>query len=201
MKSILISILLLIFSISFGQITKLRNTLQIASTTDNAVKVFFEQRDTTLRRYITFLNHDKKDTIFLTMKNKFQSNSCFIEQIQIDNQGMKEVHITWTYTKPFGLGDYVGNETSSSSELKFVHHELWNLDTKELIFSALSYYRLEEYFQMRNTENHTLTYSEYDFTLSETGKIILTNAKKSSNTTLDKAEGVYIYNNGKYTKE
>ncbi|MBN2777544.1 MAG: hypothetical protein JXR36_07870 [Bacteroidales bacterium] len=191
-------------SITFGQVShKLVHI--VGSTKDSTIQVLFEQVDTKMKRFIIFENNSSKDTIILSMTdNKFHSNTCKIEQIQIDGKGLKEIHITWSLTKPFGLGDHIGGQTSWGEQRKFINHEIWNLDTKERLFSAVSFYSFKEYTTIHGVDEKTInthSFWSYDFSIGEDGRITISNTKRTQDQIPDNAEGNYIFADGKYHKQ
>jgi hypothetical protein len=191
-------------SLTFGQVSGHKLVRNVGSTTDSTIQVIFERVDTIMKRYIIFENKNSIDTLFLSWTdNKFHSNTCQIEQIQIDGKGKKEIHITWTYTKPFGLGDYIGGQTSWGEQRKFVNNEIWNLDTKERLFSAVSLYSIEKYTTYHGIDEKTInthSFWSYDFSIDEHGRITISNIKKTQDQIPDNTEGNYTFADGKYYK-
>ncbi|MEZ4773030.1 MAG: hypothetical protein R3D00_07600 [Bacteroidia bacterium] len=191
-------------SLTFGQLSGHKLVHHVGSTTDSTIQVIFEQVDIIMKRYIIFENKNSIDTLFLSWTdNKFHSNTCQIDQIQIDGKGMKEIHITWTYTKPFGLGDYIGGQTSWGEQREFVNHEIWNLDARERLFSAVSLYSVEKYTTYHGINEKTInTHSlwSYDFSIDEHGRITISNIKKTQDQIPDNTEGSYTFAERKYYK-
>ncbi len=197
--SIVLTLIIFQSSLCFSQAKGNRFVYVAGSTTDSTIKVIHEQVDTIIKRFMTFEGNGLKDTIYFSKSNNFHANTCRIFQIQIDGKGLKEVHIVWTYESLPGLGDYIGNETSWGSDLKFLNHEIWNLDSKEVIFTALSYYFLEEYSEFRGTKHIAKEYYKYDFVIDDLGQITISDLDQLSNKIPDRAEGIYKFINGIYT--
>ncbi len=203
-RIILSTAFILSLSMSFGQVSH-KLVHNVGSTTDSTIQVIFEHVDTTMKRYLVFENKNTIDTLFLSITdNKFHSNTCQIEQIQIDGKGLKEIHIKWTYTEPFGLGDYIGGQTSWGEQTIFVNHEIWSLDMKKRLFSAVSLYSVEKYTTYHGRDEQTInthSFWSYDFSINENGRITISNIKKTKDQIPDNTEGIYTFADGKYHKE
>lgn len=205
MKTLYLFLLSLTFSYAIGQPPAQKFRHLVGTTADSTVQVIFESIGTARSLFITFEGNPTIDTIFLPIDAEFQSNTCKIDQIQIDGMGRKEIHITWKYQSPYGFVRYIGNQQSWGKKKDFTHHEIWNLDTKECIFSATSSYSLEEYtiFHSGNGDQRTDRHSfwNYHFSIDEAGKITISKALHSSDQTPDHTPGKYIFVEGKYRKE
>jgi hypothetical protein len=159
--------------------------------------------------FYTFNN--TRDTIFLTIVHLghfTQTDSIkIIDSIQIDGIDSKELVFerymhgnTNAHGGMFDIEDYI----------VIKKYEIWNLDTKTLLFEAVSDYK--------NDFNNSYAYDFhcglascrqgqgsakyiYDFTINTNGHIRITNLKNTTDCMPDHAEGSYKFLNGKYTIE
>lgn len=160
--------------------------------------------------------NNSMDTLYLT-KIDVRSNDFFpiksskiFDTIQIDGIGSKEIIFERSYN-----GSYRNiMQAHQEEEFTKIHkYEIWNIDTKTLLFEAVSYYEFRfEYWSI--TTNHATDNDNgwsrgicsytYDFSIDSIGRI-KTTATKTINTnkacTPDKKEGFYIFTNGQYKKE
>ena len=203
-RALLLFLLLCSAAEFLGQDERAEFFHHVGSLPDSSVQIVYERTAKSHSRYIIFESENGKDSIPLSPDaNPFHSNSCSIEEIQIDGKGRAEIHIIWSYDKPFGLGDYIGGARSWGMQIHFEHHEIWNLDTKERFFSAISDYSLEEYTiyhgaQERRTE--TKSSWKYSFSIEEDSSIIIRGLRHSGTKAPDHSEGKYVFENGVYRK-
>jgi len=192
-------------SLTIGQVSGHKLVRNVGSTADSTIQVIFEQVDTCMKRYLIYENKNSIDTLFFSWtENLFHSNTCQIEQIQIDEKGRKEIHITWTFTSTPGRGDYIGGQTSWGEQRKFINHEIWNLDTKERLFRAVSLNSIDKYTTYHGLDEKTInshSYWTYDFLIDDHGRITISNIKKTKDQFPDNTEGNYTFADKKYYKE
>lgn len=162
-----------------------------------------------------YVYNNSKDTLHLTKINirinePFPAKSSKIfDTIQIDGIGLKEIIFERTYS---GRYNNIMQAHQEEEFIKIHKYEIWNIDTKTLLFEAISYYEYR-YENWRLVTNHSsnddgwsrgqCSYA-YDFSIDSTGRI-KTSATKTISTnkkcTPDKEEGFYIFTNGQYIKE
>lgn len=162
-----------------------------------------------------YVYNNSKDTIYLT-KIDFKTNgflpknsSKIFDTIQIDGIGSKEIIFERTYS-----GDYRNiMQAQQEEEFTKIHkYEIWNLDTKTLLFEAICFYEYR-YENWSLVSNHTSTddgwrrgfcsYS-YNFSIDSIGRIKISEIKTISTNgecLPDKKEGLYVFTNGMYLKE
>lgn len=162
-----------------------------------------------------YVYNGSKDTLYLTKidfrtKGFLPKNSSNIfDTIQIDGIGSKEIIFERIYS-----GDYRNiMQAHQEEEFAKIHkYEIWNLDTKTLLFEAICFYEYR-YENWSLVSNHTSTddgwtrgvcsYS-YNFSIDSIGRITISEVKTISSSgecTPDKKEGFYIFKNGQYVKE
>ena len=168
-----------------------------------------------LRNADYYVYNNSIDTLSLTKIDSkanvpFSTKSYKIfDTIQIDGIGSKEIIFERSYS-----GKY-SNIMQAHQEEEFTNihkYEIWNIDTKTLLFEAISYYKFRfEYWSILGnyaTDNDgwsrgNCSYS-YGFSIDSIGRIKISRTKtKGTNKecTPDKEEGFYIFTNGKYKKE
>ena len=164
-----------------------------------------------------YVYNNSIDTLYLTKIDSkanvpFPTNSYKIfDTIQIDGIGSKEIIFERSYSGKYSNIMQAHQEEEFTSTHKY---EIWNIDTKTLLFEAISYYefRFEYWSLMTNcaTDNNDNRWSRgicsynYDFSIDSIGRIKI-NGTKAISTNIDsipdKEEGFYIFTNGKYKKE
>lgn len=155
--------------------------------------------------------NNTRDTIYLTIEHlgqfTFTDSIKIIDSIQIDGIGSKEIIFsrcmhgyTSSHGGMFDIEDYI----------VIKKYEIWNLDTKTLLFEAICDYK--------NDFNNAFAYDfrcgsgscrqgqgsaiyKYDFTVNTNGQIRISNLKNTFDCKSDHPEGSYIFLNGKYTLE
>ena len=161
-----------------------------------------------------YVYNNSIDTLYLTKIDSkanvpFSTKSYKIfDTIQIDGIGSKEIIFERSYS-----GNYRNIMQAHQEEefTKIQKYEIWNIDTKTLLFEAISYYeyRYEHWSILRidATDNDGWTrgncsYS-YGFSIDSTGRTKI-GGTKTIGTNIDcapdKEEGFYIFTNGKYKK-
>lgn len=162
-----------------------------------------------------YVYNNSMDTLYLT-KIDIRSNVMFpsrsskiFDTIQIDGIGSKEI----IFERPY-CGNYrnIMQEHQEEEVTKIHKYEIWNIDTKTLLFEAISYYefRFENWsiLGVYATDNDgwsrgNCSYS-YGFSIDSIGRIKISGTKTivtNKECTPDKEEGFYIFTNGKYKKE
>lgn len=167
------------------------------------------QTKTIVPDYYVFNN--TKDTIYLTNINLGQftrtDSMKIVDSIQIDGIGTKEI-IFVRYAH--GSTNAHGGMFDIEDYRLITKYEIWNLDTKTLLFEAISDYK--------NIFNNAYAYTfdcgsdscrqgqgsanyKYDFTVNTNGHIRISNLKNTFDCKPDHAEGSYKFLHGKYTLE
>jgi hypothetical protein len=140
-------------------------------------------------------------------------DSCILTTIQIDRKGLPEIIVSrW-------IGRYDAYQRNDQSEVSYTINEIWNLDTRQKLFSARS-----EYLYSAHSENWKEQDSSYIVTSiddtecsynykflvdNNTGDITISDLHKSQqgqcadniyqeNYMPDHVEGIYIYRNGSF---
>lgn len=182
------------------------------------IKLFKAAVGMPVSRYVNqapdyYVYHDSKDTLFLTKLNVGHSSitnrsTTIVDSIQIDGKGSKEIIFERTYS-----GDFRNiMQAHQEEEFTKIHkYEIWNLDTKTLLFEAISFYEYQ-YENWSLVTNYTsnddgwrrgfCSYS-YNFSIDSIGRIKISEIKTISTNekcTPDKKEGFYIFTNGMYIK-
>ena len=146
-----------------------------------------------------YVYNNLKDTIHLSKINCEQICFCgdpkIIDTIQIDRVGSKEIVFL---RNCIGHTEEHGGSFDISRSVTLSKYEIWNLDTKQMIFVAINFhdYEFQEYQAYGNPEhiNGTILYS-YDFKIDSVGQITISNLKTTTNTY--KAEWKTVIKNGK----
>ncbi len=179
-----------------------------------------------------YVYNEGRDTLFLSQINAGEIHSCdtlrVTNSIQIDGLGSEELVLHRTCS---GFTSSHGGTFDIEESISISKYEIWNLDTKEMIFEAkYNYHNDYNKFQAYEDPQHKKgveSYS-YDLEIDSVGRIIISNVKKHSNASTfvwktiskkgksetlveeipyqyeiypDKAEGVYLFVNGKYVME
>ena len=158
-----------------------------------------------------YVFNNSKDTIYFTIVHlgdfTHTDSIKIIDSIQIDGIGSKEIIFekcihgnTNAHGGMFDIEDY-----------KIIKkYEIWNLDTKTLLFEAISDYK--------NDFNNAYAYDfkcgtdpcrqgqdsafyKYDITFNKNGQVIISNLKNTADCKPDKPEGTFNFLNGKYNLE
>lgn len=166
-----------------------------------------------------YVYNNSMDTLYLT-KFDFRSNeflhtksSKIFDTIQIDGIGSKEIIFERSYSGNFRNIMQAHQE----EELTKIHkYEIWNIDTKTLLFEAVDDYEFN--YKNWRLPNESLPDSlfgksgwttgscsyKYNFSIDNNGQIYIVNIKyknMNSDCITDKKEGCYKFTNGKYTNE
>jgi hypothetical protein len=165
-----------------------------------------------------YVYNNSMDTLHLT-KIDFNTNkllstksSQIFDTIQINGIGSKEIIFERSYSRNFR------NIMQAHQEEEFtkIHkYEIWNIDTKTLLFEAISFYefRFEYWSLLTNyaTDNNNnngwsrgICSYNYEFSIDSIGRIKINGTKTISTNKEcipDKEEGFYIFTNGQYKKE
>lgn len=158
------------------------------------------------------------DTLFL--KNlDFRKNQPFgfrpanttsiVDTIQLDGKGAKEIVFERTYS---GVSEIIMQAHQSKEETIIHKYEIWNIDTKTLLFESVASYHFRfEYWSLLSDnfpENNGWTTGfcgyDYPFSIDSTGRIEIgkaTTISTQDGCTPDKEEGFYIFTDGQYRKE
>lgn len=162
-----------------------------------------------------YVYNNSMDTLYLT-KIDSKSNVPFstksyniFDTIQIDGIGSKEIIFERSYS-----GNY-RNIMQAHQEVEFTKiqkYEIWNIDTKTLLFEAISFYEFRfEYWSIVTINaldndgwSRGICSFNYDFSIDSNGRIKISGIKTintNNECTPDKEEGFYIFTNGQYKKE
>lgn len=154
--------------------------------------------------YYTY--HQTKDTIFFERLKlglfTFTDALQIVDSVQIDGAGAKElvfVRLCKGHKEEHG-GTF---DISDYKEIK--QYEVWNLDSKTLLFKAMAQYKNEynnsyAYFQSFadcQQGKGTATY-QYDFIVAKNGSISISNLMASEACKPDHAVGIYKFVDGNF---
>lgn len=200
MRQIIILSFLTFANSTFGQ-------LQLNSLLSNPDYYVYNNSKDTL--YLTKIDVSKNETFW----DRPLKTSKIIDTIQIDGIGSKEIVFERTYS---GTSRIIMQAWQSKEDTKIHKYEIWNIDTKTLLFEAIYDYEFNyEYWSLpnelypdslfdKNGWNKGICSYKYDFSLDNTLQITIVNIKyknMNNDCIADKKEGRYKFANGKYTNE
>lgn len=156
-----------------------------------------------------YVFNNSKDTIYLTKVDlgqfSFTDSIEIADTIQIDGSGLKEIifvrHSHGNFEAHGGMFDI--------SDYKVVaKYEIWNLDTKTLLFEAIidykndfnNSYAYDDQWGSYRKGHGSVSY-KYDFIVNENGQVTISNLKITGDCTPDHTGGSYKFLNGKYIVE
>lgn len=151
-----------------------------------------------------YVYHDSKDTLFLTKIDVGYSSitnksTTVVDSIQIDGLGAKEVIFERHYEGE--INDIKQAEQTEESR-KIHKNEIWNIDTKVLLFEAISDYEFHyDNWNIHNGSTKGICFYHYDFNIDSTGQIRIHNLielKTGNECRADKSTGIYKYENNGY---
>lgn len=166
-----------------------------------------------------YLFNNSNDTLYLTEMylGEWADMDTFlvIDSIQIDGVGSKEIII---YRKGSGQTESHGGTFDISESISMSKYEVWNLDTKTLLFTATNFYTIDYnswHPHMRFLSDSAKAvnrmgighcFYSYDFSMDSTGQITITNLNdkdpfNSKGCSAGIKEGVYLFRDGEYRLE
>lgn len=163
----------------------------------DVIKVLSNQRH--------YVYNNGQDTIFFSSIIEhgmftFCDDVQLLDSIQVDGKGRKEL-VFYRYCKT-QIAQHGGSYDRTGTQTKG-QYEIWNLDSKTLIFSATNTY-LNRYrnFNAYSNPKHQkgLDMYRYKFRINEEGVISIKYLFRTKNSPIDHAEGKYIYRKGGYQK-
>src|ERR1044072_3179641 len=135
-------IFLMIASMSFSvysqQATIAGFLTEIGRSTDGLVKAcLLVNKNGYGTELLIYKNGKNWDTLSIVREGDSDiGDTCFIQTVQIDKKGLKEVVLSWS-----GQGSHsYGGPTGGGFSNKFTKHEIWNLNTGKKLFAAQSLY-------------------------------------------------------------
>jgi hypothetical protein len=151
-----------------------------------------------------YVYNNQKDTIHFSkvgVARGFQSSTFkVVDSIQIDGSGVKELVFLREGSSIFS--DHGGTFDITGST-NFSKYEIWNLDTKTLLFEAnCGWSEKSNGFDARrqpSRQNVDIRY-KYDFSINASGTIIIDNFCGTQGAKPDHNIGTYMFKNGKYIK-
>ncbi len=156
-----------------------------------------------------YVFNNEKDTIYLNKLDlgiySYTDSIRIVDTIQIDGSGSKEIIFV---RHCHGNSEAHGGMFDIEDYKVITKYEIWNLDTKTLLFEAIPVYKNdfrnsyaynEQWGSYRKGEG-SAEY-KYDFTIDKNGQVRLSNLKNTFDCKPDHAEGSYKFLNGKYTLE
>lgn len=160
-----------------------------------------------------YVFNNSKDTIYLTKVELGQWTITqlikIVDTVQIDGLGSSEIVFVRTVN---GETEEHGGMFDISESKTISKYEIWNVDTKTLLFEAVNSFEFDHNRQdARNAIPDSLQGSfgfgkgncsyMYDFSMDIKGQVIIKNTRNTNNCMADKQEGFYKFINGKYTNE
>jgi hypothetical protein len=127
-------------------------------------------------------------------------NVKVVDSVQIDGKGKKELVV-------FRDGAYIISEHGGTFDLdeskSVAKFEIWNLDTKTVLFEAVSMLKHHKNWfdaRIQPSRDKIDEQYKYDFIVNASGNIIIDNFCGSKDAKPDQTVGRYQFINGKYTK-
>lgn len=152
-----------------------------------------------------YLYNKEQDTLALSTIDLGKFCSCLppvlVDSIQLNGQGAKEVVL---FRSCMGSTENHGGTFDISEKKHSDFYEIWNLDTKEMLFKAVSYYFHEYHNFMAYsdpTHKNGIESYAYKFEIDEKGRITISEPSNNPSSIPDKAAGSYSFQNGKYVLE
>lgn len=160
-----------------------------------------------------YVFNNSKDTIYLTKVKLGQwtitQSIKIVDTIQIDGLGSSEIVFVRTVN---GVTEEHGGMFDISETKTISKYEIWNVDTKTLLFEAVNsfefdYNRMDARITIPDSLQGSFGFGKgkcsyvYDFSIDIKGQVIIKNIRNTNNCIADKQEGLYKYINGKYTNE
>ena len=222
-------ILLTITSMSFSVYSQQTETTdflkEIGCSTDGLVKAcLLIDKNGYGKEVLIYRNGKNWDTLSIAGEGDSDiGDTCFIQTVQIDQKGLKEVVLSWSGQ---GAHSYGGDPGGGFSN-KFTKHEIWNLNSGKKLFEAQSVYYNQEstgYYSKTDSSvlrTRTVTCSyQYTFSVTKEGRVVISDLKKNNSVTYDdetvnriKEEknacsfpmpdhkpGVYIFRSGQFVR-
>lgn len=152
-----------------------------------------------------YVYNDGKDTIQLAKPGMGGIGLCdsfaVVREIQIDGKGARE--IMFRRSLSYNASNH-GGTFDEDYLTEIVLYEIWNLDTKALLFTAINKYAFQyDYFRQAFPANEsgkgTDKYS-YELVLHANGNIRIQNYKGTRKAKTDHKPGLYSYVNGGYIR-
>jgi hypothetical protein len=152
-----------------------------------------------------YVYNDSKDTIKLSsIDSSYGTCLCslpkIVSEIQIDKKGAKEVVF---YRKCVIKDQFYQSSFRQTITTTIKKYEVWNLDTKQLLFEAKNYYKshfdgispnpLEVPRRQKSTR-----YYQYSFVLNKKGNIQIKQLRGKLQHLAKIKEGTYLFTNGGY---
>lgn len=154
-----------------------------------------------------YIYNNSKDTIRLSSIDS-SFGHCFcdppkvISEIQIDKKGAKEIIF---YRKCEISSLFYKSSFPQKSTTIIKKYEIWNLDSKQLLFEAKNYFK--SHFKNENIGfskkryERGCRYYQYRFKINKEGNIQIRFLRGKKQAWADNKNGTYIFINGKYVLE
>ncbi|OQP56759.1 hypothetical protein [Niastella populi] len=187
-------ILFLLTSISVSLYSQQTGTpgflTQIGRSTDGSVRVcLLVDNNGDGKELFIYRNGKSWDTLSIAREgDSYIGDTCFIQTVQIDKKGLKEVVLSWSTQFSHSYGGSPGGSFSN----KFTKHEIWNLNTGKKLFAAQSVYYNEEhtgfysgtYSSDLRTRKVTCSY-RYTFSVTNEGKVVISRLQVNNSVMYD----------------
>jgi hypothetical protein len=176
------------FSLYSQQTDRTDFLTQIGCSTDGLVKacVLLDKNGYGKELFI-YSNGKTWDTLSIAREGDSDiGDTCFIQTVQIDKKGLKEVVLSWSAKLSHSYGGEPGGSFSSNC----TKHEIWNLNTGKKLFAAMSVYYNEEVLGEYSKKDSSVlidrtqicSYS-YTFSVTKEGKVVISNLHKKNSVT------------------
>lgn len=155
-----------------------------------------------------YIYNNLKDSIQLSsIDSSYGLCQCtppkIISEIQIDKKGAKELIF---YRKCLVKSEFYQSSYRQSIHTTIKKYEIWNLDSKELLFEAVPYYKSNfdgikpsptSFPRRRKSTRHY----QYNFTINKKGEIKIKQLRGKLQALAKIKEGTYLFKNRKYYLE
>jgi hypothetical protein len=227
MKPVILLMLSSMYLSVYSQQTEAAGFLtQIGSSTDGLVKAcVLVDKNGYGKELLIYRNGKTWDTLSIAREGDSDiGDTCFIQTVQIDQKGLKEVVFSWSGQGSHSYGGFAGGGFVN----EFTKHEIWNLNTGKKLFEARSVYYNQEQTGVQSktdssvlrTRTETCSY-RYTFSVTKEGKVVISQYKEKNSVTYDdetdnkiKKEknacafpmpdhkpGVYVFKGGQFVRE
>ncbi|MEM6380920.1 MAG: hypothetical protein AAF705_22300, partial [Bacteroidota bacterium] len=150
-----------------------------------------------------YLYNEGKDTIHFSapdFKGLIVPKVAILDSIQIDGKGAKEIVFSRT------LEGYIskhGGTFDIDEDIKEQKIEIWNLDTKQLLFEAKKYYSLHfnrflAYAHLKRQKGHH--FYSYELQINKQGEIQISNLISSETVLPDHSPGTYHFDGVRFVR-
>jgi hypothetical protein len=152
-----------------------------------------------------YMYNDSKDTITLSsIDSSYGLCTCslpkIVAEVQIDKKGAKEVVF---YRKCHLINEFYRSSFRQTTRTTIKKYDVWNLDSKQLLFEAKSYYKskfdgIDPNPQKVPRHQKSTKQYQYSFRLNKKGTIQIKHLRGKLKDLVKLKEGSYLFTDGKY---